>query len=348
MTSFAALVRTKDDFRVMTTSSEYRCMFVNAPDKRYGPRLSSDNAGLLYLRTMDDRQPFLVSFDSGSNFEPVPPIPAKHAAISAYDYKVHPVSGVISALGRDLLWVYIMTSSQWQPREVPSDIHVRDVSLDGQQGLWCAGSVDSRRIPGEETEAAVRYQPTPGAVFEPRSPHLSPLDAIKVIKDGGLAELRTIDAESQPVVATSICSWLLDDSSSFIFSFVPKRTYVKRLKGEMICRIDHSRLSALRVFTHQGSVWQSSGNVWKQSSIVAPILKSLVISGRKILIRGLDVRRERIVAAVEVSPSGAGDIAQDPEFSAVCTSMDEGKSFKVSKRLSFKTEGEIQDVAWLD
>ncbi|MDN5940291.1 MAG: hypothetical protein L0H94_00285 [Nitrospira sp.] len=348
MMGCAALVWTADELRVMTSSSEFRHRFAIAPGERYGLRLSSDDAGLLYLRTINDRQPFWVSFDRGSNFEPVPVIPAEHFPISAYNYKVHPASGVISALGRDVLWIYTVTTSQWQPRELPSDVHVRDVSLDRQQGLWCAGSIDSRRIPGEETEAAMRYQPAPGASFQPRSLSLSPLDAVGVIKEGGLAELRTVDAESEPVVATSICSWLLDDSSSFIFTLVQKRTDVRRLKGEMICNIDRSQLSMLRVFTHQGSVWQGSGNVWKQYSIVAPIVKALTISRRQILIRGLDVRRDKIAAAVEVSPPGVGDIAQEPEFTAVCISVDGGMSFQVTHRLAFKIGGEFQAVAWLN
>jgi hypothetical protein len=348
MAGCAALVWAADEIRVLTGSSEFRCRVAIAPGDRYGQQLSSDHAGLLYLRTINDWQPLWVSLDKGNNFEPVSPIPAEYAPISAYNYKVHPASGVISALGCDLVWIYTATTNQWRPRELPADVHVRDISLDGRQGLWCAGSVDSGRISAEETEAAVRYQPAPGTAFQSRSLRLSPLDAVRAIKEGGMTELRTVDAESEPVVATSLCSWLLDDSSSFIFTFAPKRTYVRRLKDEMICHIDRSQLSTLRVFTHQGTVWQLCGKVWKRYSIVTPIVESLMISKRQILIRGLDVRKEKIAAAVEVSPPGVGDITQAPEFTAVCISDDGGASFKVTQRLAFKNGEEIQDVAWLN
>jgi hypothetical protein len=313
------------------------------PDERYGLRLSADNAGRLYLRLVHGQHPLWVSSDQGTNFEPVPAIPAEGTAFSVYSYKVHPAAAAISALERDIVWIYSMATNEWQARSLPRDLHVHDVSLDSLGGLWFAGSVDSRRIPGEETEAAVRYQSGPGAAFEPRSPQLKPLDAVKVIRDGGLAEIRTIDAKSEPVVATSICSWLLDDSSSFVFIFGPTRTYFKRLKEEMICHIDRTQPGALRVFTHQGSIWWYVGNVWKQSSIVAPIVKSLLLSQRQILVRGLAARGEKIAAAVEVSPTGAGDIAQEPEFTAVCISEDGGASFEATQRIAFN-DGEILDV----
>ena len=73
----------------------------------------------------------------------------------------------------------------------------------------------------------MRYQRAPGAAFESRSPRLGLLDAANVIRQGGLAELRTIDAASDPVVATSICYGLLDDSSSFVFVFNPKKRMSK-------------------------------------------------------------------------------------------------------------------------
>jgi hypothetical protein len=348
MTGWAALVWAAEEIRVVSGASEFRHKLAIAPIDRYGLRLSSGPSGFLYLRAIDNRQPFWVSFDNGRNFEPIPPRPPGHSPISAYNYKVHPRAGLISALGGAVVWIYDVTTGRWQPRELPSDLHARDVSLDGKQGLWCAGSVDSRRIPGEQKEAAVRYQSAPGQAFQPRSPHLSALDAVRIIKDGGLAELRTVDAESEPVVATSICSWLLDDSSSFIFTFGPGRTYVKRLKDEMICYIDRSQPNTLRVFTHQGSMWQGSRDAWKQYSVAAPIMKSLMIPGRRIVVRGMDVRGDNIAAALEVSPPGAGDIAQAPEFTAVCISVDGGKSFEVSKRATLETGGEIQDVAWLN
>lgn len=73
------------------------------------------------------------------------------------------------------------------------------------------------------------------------------------------------------MIATSICSWILDDSSSFVFIFYPNRTYVKRLKGELICHIDRPQRDTVRVFTYQGSIWQDNGRGLKRHSIVGAI-----------------------------------------------------------------------------
>lgn len=337
---------TPDDIRVLTKSGKFRLRRAINPDDRYSLRLRSDYAGRLYLRVVQDRQPFMISFDNGLNFEPVPSIPGGGAPISAYHCKIHPALGIITVLETGLLWMYSVLTRQWQPRELPSDIHVCDVGLDAQGGLWYAGSSDSRRIPGEKTEAAVRYQTERSAAFQSRSPRLTPLAAASVIDEGGLADLRTIDAECEPIITTSICSWLLDDSSSFVFIFYPNSTYVRRLKGELICHIDRPRRSTVRVFTYEGSVWQDSGTGLKRYSMVGAIEKALNIRKRRILVRGLDTRGEKIVAALEVNPPGSGDIAQEPEFTAVCMSVDGGKSFALTHRLTFKNGGEIQDVAW--
>jgi hypothetical protein len=342
ITGCAALLWTPDEIRVLTPNGEYRRRTSIAPDDRYCLRLISDDAGRLYLRTVDNRQPFAISLDQGRHFEPVLPIPAARTVISPYNYKVHPSSAVITALEPGQLWSYSITSARWESRDLPPDLHVRDVSFDANDGLWCAGSVASRRIPGEETEAAVRYQWAPAAAFESRSPRLGVLDAAKVIRQGGLAELRTIDAASDPVVATSICSWLLDDSSSFVFVFKPKKTHVQRLKGEMICRIDRSKPGALRVFTHQGTVWQQRWAIWNQSSLVQPIVKSLARSTQRILIRGMDACQETIATAVELSRPED----QEPELTALCVSESGGTLFEGFFRRMFNN-AEILDVALL-
>src|SRR4029077_1247179 len=131
MTRYAVLVWTADEIRVLTSGNDFRHRVAISPDGRYGMRLWSDHAGCLYLRLVDDRQPLWISFDKAINFEPVPSIPSEGVSISAYNYKVHPTARAISALERDILWIYTVITSQWQTRQLPSDMHVRDVSLDG-------------------------------------------------------------------------------------------------------------------------------------------------------------------------------------------------------------------------
>jgi hypothetical protein len=149
------------------------------------------------------------------------------------------------------------------------------------------------------------------------------------------------------VIATSISSWLLDDNSSFVFIFYENHTYARRLRGELICHVDRPQRNTVRVFSYQGGVWQNHARGLKRSSIIASIEKALAIKNRHILIRGLDTRGEKIVAAVEVAPARAGDIVQDPEFTAVCVSGDDGRSFDEKRRFIFENDGEVQDVAWI-
>jgi len=343
----AALVWTPDAVRVLTSCSEFDLRLAIDRRDRFGLRLWSDYAGLLYVRVIDERRPLWISADKGATFKAIPLIPAEEKPVSAYNCKLHPASGIISALGCDRAWIYDGVSGQWGSRELPPDMHVKDVSIDAKQGFWYAGSVHSQRIPGEKTEAAMRYQPAPGAPFQPRSPRLSYADAVKVIKEGGLTELRTVDAEGEPVIATSLCAWLLEDSSSFIFVFDSDRTFASRLKDELISHVDRSS-NLLRIFTYQGSVWERNGSRWEQrDSLAGPIKRSLKVSKQTVLVRGLDVRQGKIAAAVEVGPPGAIDVAPDPELTAVCFSTDNGKSFELAHQEMSRSGAEIQDVVWI-
>lgn len=344
--TFATLVWTPESVRVLTGPAEFTVEMTIAPEDRYWLGLFRDQMGQIYLRAAQKRQPFWISRDGDLNFDPLDPVPGDGEPIPGYRCKVHPTAGVVTAMEGHHVWVHT-AADRWGRRELPEDLHVRDISIDPKGGFWCAGSVDSQRIPGEETEAAVRYQSEPGAPFQPRSPRLNPLDAARVIADGGLAELRTIDAENRPVIATSVCSWLLDDSSSFVFVFAPSRTHTRRLKGEMIRSIDRPKPGTVRVFTCQGTVWHGRGIRLKRHSIVGPIQKSLGISRRSILVRAVDTCEQRIVVAVEVSPPGVDGCVQDPEFTAVCVSINGGASFEMVHRFDFSEGIEIQDVTWL-
>lgn len=343
----ASLVWTNDQLRILTENTEFTARLIIAPDERYALQLSADDTGRLYLRIPQGYPPFWMSQDGGSTFIPIPSVPRAGGPLSAYQCKVHKRSGLITAIEGRNLWVYTIGTERWQPRMLPENIHVRDVSFDLNGGLWCAGSVDSRRIPGLETEAAVRYQAQPEMSFQSRSPRLGPIDATRAVAYGGLEELRTVDAEGEPAIATSVCAWFLDDSSSFIFTFASKRTYFKRLKDEMIRFINRPQPGLVQVFTNQGGVWEGNGLKLKRGSILSSLRKALDMPDeRSILIRGLDCQENKIAVVVEVSPAGR-DSAQDPEFTAVCLSVDGGSMFDVVRRIAFADGAEIQDVAWL-
>jgi len=316
-------------------------------DERYSLRLQSDFAGRVFIRLTDGRKTSMVSDDFGSRFKWLPSLPGKGNPISPYNTKLHPATALVSVIDDDKLYIYDLSRQNWYSRSLPSGIKVNDISINSKGELWCAGSVSSKRLPNEDTEAAIRYQSSVGQRFISRSPQLNPFTASRIIRYGGLSELRTIDSEADPVICTSNCSWLLDDPSSFVFIFFPKKTIVKRFKGELICSTERLSNGLIRVFTYAGNLWTFNGKCWHKFSLVSSINNALFITNRKILIRGLDSRNEQIVTAVEVAPEGAGDFVQNPDFTAVCISEDGGNSFQVRKQFFFKDDKEIQDVALL-
>lgn len=67
------------------------------------------------------------------------------------------------------------------------------------------------------------------------SPRLGLFDAVRTAQQGGLGELRTVDAEGRPALATSLCSWFAEDESSFLYPVHPSgRHKVKRLKDDTV------------------------------------------------------------------------------------------------------------------
>jgi len=338
---WVALEWRHDGARVVSPSGAVALPWVVAENERYALRLAVGGERL-WLRTADGRRPFMLSDDGGASFREIDPVPGS-APLSAFEAKVHRAAGVVSILDGATLWVH--AHGAWVPRPLPADIRVADVSLDARGGLWCAGAAASDRIPGETTEAAVRFQEHLGAPFVARSPRLGLADATRTIRDGGLAELRAVDAEGEPVVASSICSWLLDDSSSFLF-VLGDHAEVVRFGGEMIRTIDRSLPGAPRVFTGEGGVWQRDERRWQHRSLRAALARALDAGGRHLLVRGLAARGADLAAAVEVAPEGAG-VGVPAAFTAVCLSRDDGASFTVAARADFADGAELQDVAWL-
>jgi|GEM_PF-2618834 len=344
--NLASLVWSDSLLRVITSDAEFVVPQEFRKENLYWIKLFRDHEDRLYLRASQNRQPFWVSSDKAT-FTPVDPIPGRGEPLPEYNCKVHPDSGLITALERHTLWTG-NTTGHWSARQLPPDLKVRDVSFDGNGGLWCAGAVASDRIPGEETEAAVRYQTEEGAPFEAQSPRLNIRDAGKVIAHGGLAELRSIDAGGHPVVATSICSSLLEDESSFVFFLGGQKTRVQKLKNELICHIDRPQTDTLRIFGCRGGLWKGSAPKLKRITIKESLMEMLGLSGREILVRGMDTSEESIALAVEIGQPDVLDVAQDPEFSAVCISMDGGVSFEMQQRFEFTDGVEALDVAFID
>lgn len=341
----ATLIWQPDRICVTSPQAEWQHSWVIPSAERFLLRLDADQSGNLYLRAPCGRAPYLISRDRGASFSAVPPVPGI-VPLRIPETKLHRLTGVLSVLEPGRLWLY-PASGEWTARELPPELQVRDVSLDAQGGVWFAGSVSSERIPGEDTEGAVRYQASLSTPFEARSPRLGVVDAARAASQGGLAELRSIDAEGEPVVATSVCSTLFEDESSFCFVLSDGQAAVKRLADEMVRYLQRPRLGTVRVFTCQGGVWDFADGRFRRYSIATALRNALSIRHRPLLIRAMDAANRELAVIVEVPPQGVTDFGQDPEFTALCLSNDGGASFKVALQHNFRDGKELTSVTWL-
>lgn len=343
----ATLLWSQDDIRVITKDTDCKAKLRIESQDRYWLSLFSDYKGCIHLKVAQERCPFWISEDKGGTFKPLDCIPGDGPPIPGYRCKLHRSFGIVTALENNTLWVW-SPSDRWKSRQLPQEMSVHDVSFDCEDGLWCAGSVSSQRIPDEDTEAAVRYQAKEGSVFQSHSPNLNLQSALKVITKGGLTELRTIDAEGHLPVATSICSWFLEDESSFVYVFDHGRTYVTKLKAETVRYIDRPKSGIIRVFGCFGGIWQGMAARMKHQSIANGIREALSKPKCEILIRGMDASGEKIAVAVEVGSPSVSGFAQEPEFTAVCVSLDGGKSFELLHCFASGDDAEVLDVTFCD
>jgi hypothetical protein len=148
------------------------------------------------------------------------------------------------------------------------------------------------------------------------------------------------------VVATSLCSWFVDDESSFAFLLGAGRSAAKRLPDETIRSIDRSTPGRVRIFTCQAGLWDIEDGTFRRRSLVPALQKALAVRDRTLVVRGMDVERHRWALAIEVAPDGR-TAASDPDFTAACISDDDGESFTVTHRRTFRDGAEILDVSWL-
>lgn len=312
-------------------------------DARFDLRLWAGPGGTLVLRALDGAVPFWCLEPSGA-VRPVPPLLGQEGGIEASRCRAHG-NGALTVLGGGLVW-RLDPGASWVEHPQPPDFEAEDVSLDPHGGWWFAGSVPSRRIPGESREAAVRYWAGHGARFESRTPRLGLLDAARTLRNGGLSRFDAIDAEAEPVVALSSCAWLLEDLSSFVFLFDGQRARVFRLADEIGRFVDRSS-GSVRVLTARATVHAWAGTKHSRASFVDVIARALGVGRARIYVLGAAARGERLALAIESTPIGAEGSPIAAAESAVVASEDGGARWSVVAR-SGAEEGEVfVDVAWV-
>lgn len=271
---------------------------MNPSDKYYIRLRLASSTGWLRI-PMGEQLLFARIGDFGSVLVPTPPLPVSRP--------VNPILGQAHGCG---LATYIdgerlLFASEvgdWSSRPLPTHMDVRAVSFDTELGLWAAGAVPSRRIAGASTEAAVRYQRSSSTDYESRSPRLGVVRAFQIISHGGLESLRGIDAEGDPLLATSDCAWFADDPSSFLFARRPRgRWTAARLAGRSLRSVLRLRPELalavtaegdLFLITAQGAVIRSGRHDALRAAIMEGIRTE--VAPVRVVVRGADAQEDTI------------------------------------------------------
>lgn len=302
---------------------------------RFDVRAWRSTDASVILRAPSGRSPLWRIAVDGSAIAPLPPVPGE-GPLEARAARVHGAAGVTTVLDPPVLWV-LEPQDVWTPRALPDGMDVRDVSLDRAGGLWCAGEVPSGRIPGQDSELALRYQRHPGGRFGGRTPRLGLLDAARIVRHGGFTSLRHVDADGEPVVVTSICAWFLDDPSTFAFLVGAGKASVVRLEDETVAALDRPNPGQVRLVTHEANIWTLGGSGKPSSRPLGPaVLSALGASSSQVVIRNAALRGDTIALAVEVN---------DGATSAALASRDGGATFEVVHRA--EGPAEVTDVVWM-
>ncbi|MCG8423616.1 MAG: hypothetical protein MJE77_37435 [Proteobacteria bacterium] len=283
-------------------------------DERYWVRLAgSVTAGLIVVGSSIWRW-------SGKAVQPVPCAPG-----------VSPHQHVFR--GRRIVAVHDDAAFTWQKgswtrHSLPAGFTAVGADFDQSGALWVVGSVQSDRMPGCDTEAAIRKF-RPGG-WNSRALRLGPLATTRTINRGGMAQIRTIDAAGEPVIATSLCAWFVEDESSFLFTLRERKDRVTHLPNDVVRMVDRPAPGVARVWTVHGDLWTVDRRPVKRS-LRGPLLKALGLGPRHLVVRAVAGRGDEVLLAVEVAIEGRTSEADDGEYTAICGSSDEGRSFALRR-----------------
>ncbi|MGH7491684.1 MAG: hypothetical protein ACREOO_04760 [bacterium] len=300
---------------------------------------------------MGPRTLFMRVKEQGYTLTPVPSVPG-NGPLALSNGRIHGSDLVTVIDGKRLL--FLGADQYWHERALPHDITTRDISFDPTGGLWIAGAVPSHRIPNASSEVAIRYQALETAAFEACSPRLSFLAAAKTIQHGGLETLRMIDVEGEPLIATSDCSWFLDDPSSFLFVCKEKDHWrVERLAMRSVRKLLRPTAGKLLVVTTEGDIFAVTATgvvrlIGKAATLHTAILSACphVPAEAKLLVRGADADEAKLVVVTGLYVTIGTKLSWF--VTAICQSIDFGASWAVrTKTAPVEGDPELLDVAML-
>lgn len=283
-------------------------------DERYWIRLAGSVAGGLMVVGSS------ICRWSGETIQPVPCAPG--VSPRQHEFRER---GIV-AVSDD--GVFTRQDGGWTHHSLPAGFTAVGADFDQSGALWVVGSVQSDRMPGCDTEAAIRVSHLGG--WDSRALRLGPLASIRTIKRGGMAQIRTIDAAGEPVIATSLCAWFVEDESSFLFTLGRHKDRVTHLASDVVRMVDRPAPGVARVWTVHGDLWTVDRRLVKRS-LRGPLLEALGLGPRHLVVRAVAAQGDEVLLAVEVAIQGRTSEADDGEYTAICWSSDEGRSFAVRR-----------------
>jgi len=305
--------------------------FTAPPDARYDVVLRRDSGDGWWLR-MPIPGACHFGHISGDRAELIPP-PPHDEAIPLARCKIH-AHNILTAIGTHRLDV-MRPSNGWRGVALPEDMRVEDVSFDAAGGLWLAGSVPVSRVTGSATKAAVRYAPPGSDRFERRPPRLGVMAALRTVPPGGLERFRTIDAGGDWKVATSDSPRLLDDPSSFVYTWRDEGYWMaSRLRRRLVRRVVRTDGHTL-VVTTDGDAYSIGGTgrlVQLSSGTGVRGLLTRGVRGAEPKLTIRDVCAGQEVLAVVAGLSTVVDGRLSWLTTAVCISEDWGVSWSLLER----------------
>ena len=290
-------------------------------EQRYWLGLHCPPGGSLFLRQL--QAPPLRWSASDASFRPLPSPPAD----PVQGWRIH-ADDRVSVRGKGVLYV-LEANEIWSERPLPDDIHVVDVDLDAQGGLWCVGAVPGRRLPGCDTEAAVRVQAVPKAPFTSRPLSLGLLGSMRAVRQGAIGELARVDAMGEPVLLGSLCAWYIEDESAFLFALGARRDTMLRLRQQTVIAIDRSTVGVGRVFTSAAERIDMTAKKTTRVNLRPALEEAIGVPNRYLSLRAVWSQGDDLLVVIEVSQAERTSAADDGEWSAVCRSQDSGQHFSL-------------------
>lgn len=188
----------------------------------------------------------------------------------------HPRAGLVTVVHEQTL--FVGREGAWSSIDLPVGASWVGASADG--GWWAIGSRSAQCLRGAVREVAVWRRPAEADTWQEVPVSLSWWDAWLTREMGGFEKLKGVDANGEPVVFASECTWFLDDPSWFLFARLPSgRFSVKRLAWRRLVNLDRDGQGRPLAFTDDGEVWRWEGRKWVSLGFATSLAISLVQAG---------------------------------------------------------------------